>query len=138
MSQQDYSKTLNLPKTDFPMRANLPSREPGMVKQWEEEKSYHKMVEKKIILETENMHDSLKALHYDFIDGLQLDKLSPDEIKSIVKERNKINPHILILAAGGINKDNIKEYAATYADVIVSSAFFHGKPLDIKAVIEKQ
>lgn len=100
--------------------------------------SNHKMVEKKIILETENMHDSLKALHYDFIDGLQLDKLSPDEIKSIVKERNKINPHILILAAGGINKDNIKEYAATYADVIVSSAFFHGKPLDIKAVIEKQ
>ena len=46
MSQQDYSKTLNLPKTDFPMRANLPSREPGMVKQWEEEKIYYNMVEK--------------------------------------------------------------------------------------------
>lgn len=100
--------------------------------------SNHKMVEKKIILETENMQDSLKALHYNFIDGLQLDKLSPDEIKSIVKERNKINPHILILAAGGINKGNIKEYAATYADVIVSSAFFHSKPLDIKAVIERE
>ena len=39
-----------------------------------------------------------------FIDGLQLDKLSPDEIKNIVKERNSINPKMLILAAGGINK----------------------------------
>ncbi len=99
--------------------------------------SKHKMAEKKIILETENMQDSLKALHFDFIDGLQLDKLSPDEVSIIVKERNKINKHILILAAGGINKNNIKEYAATQADVIVSSAFFHAKPLDIKAVIEK-
>lgn len=99
--------------------------------------SNHKMVEKKIILETENMQDSLKALHYDFIDGLQLDKLSPDEIKSIVKERNSINPKMLILAAGGINKGNIKEYAEAMPDIIVSSAFFHAKPLDIKAVIEK-
>lgn len=99
--------------------------------------SNHKMVEKKIILETENMQDSLKALHYDFIDGLQLDKLSPDEIKSIVNERNSINPKMLILAAGGINKGNIKEYAEAMPDVIVSSAFFHAKPLDIKAVIEK-
>lgn len=100
--------------------------------------SNHKMVEKKIILETENMQDSIKALHYDFIDGLQLDKLSPDEIKYIVQEKNKINPAMLILAAGGINKGNIKEYAATQADVIVSSSFFHASPLDIKAVIEKQ
>jgi len=25
---EDYGKTLNLPNTDFPMRANLPQREP--------------------------------------------------------------------------------------------------------------
>ncbi len=99
--------------------------------------SYYKMVEKKIILETENLQDSLKALHYNFIDGLQLDKLTPSEITQIVLERNKINKNMLIIAAGGINKNNIKEYASTYADVIVSSAFFHAKPLDIKAVIEK-
>lgn len=99
--------------------------------------SNHKMVEKKIILEIENIHESLKALHYDFIDGIQLDKLSPDEIKHIVEERNQINPKMLILAAGGINKNNIKEYAKAMPDVIVSSAFFHAKPLDIKAVIEK-
>ncbi|MCL5056793.1 MAG: isoleucine--tRNA ligase [Actinobacteria bacterium] len=32
----DYGKTLNLPKTDFPMRANLPEREPKILKFWEE------------------------------------------------------------------------------------------------------
>lgn len=32
----DYSKTLNLPKTDFPMKANLPQREPEIMKFWEE------------------------------------------------------------------------------------------------------
>ncbi len=31
----DYRDTLNLPKTEFPMRANLPEREPGMLKEWE-------------------------------------------------------------------------------------------------------
>ena len=45
---------------------------------------------------------------------------------------------MLILAAGGINKGNIKEYAKAMTDVIVSSAFFHAKHLDIKAVIEKE
>ena len=29
---QDFNSTLNLPKTDFPMRAGLPKREPEMLK----------------------------------------------------------------------------------------------------------
>ena len=33
----DYSNTLNLPKTDFPMRANLPAREPEILKKWQKE-----------------------------------------------------------------------------------------------------
>ena len=32
----DYSKTLNLPKTKFPMRANLPKREQEILSRWEE------------------------------------------------------------------------------------------------------
>ena len=32
----DYNSTLNLPKTVFPMRANLAKREPDMLKHWEE------------------------------------------------------------------------------------------------------
>jgi isoleucyl-tRNA synthetase len=36
----DYSQTLNLPKTDFPMRGNLPQKEPEIEKRWEELRLY--------------------------------------------------------------------------------------------------
>lgn len=42
----DYKETLNLPKTDFPMKANLSVREPEMVRKWDEAGIYKKIVEK--------------------------------------------------------------------------------------------
>ncbi|SCX16964.1 Isoleucyl-tRNA synthetase [Ruminococcaceae bacterium P7] len=42
---QDYNATLNLPKTDFPMRAGLPKSEPVTLKAWESEKVYDKLME---------------------------------------------------------------------------------------------
>ena len=39
----DYRTTLNLPDTSFPMRGDLPKREPGWVQQWEEEGIYKKL-----------------------------------------------------------------------------------------------
>ncbi len=42
---QDYNETINLPQTDFPMRGNLPKREPQFIQEWEEEKLYHKIME---------------------------------------------------------------------------------------------
>lgn len=41
----DYSKTLNLPETEFPMRAGLPELEPEFLKYWEENKIYEKKQE---------------------------------------------------------------------------------------------
>ena len=41
----DYKATLNLPKTDFPMKANLPQREPAMLAKWEEEGLYDRIQE---------------------------------------------------------------------------------------------
>jgi len=41
---QDYNKTVNLPQTDFPMRASLPQREPEMLNSWYEKDIYHKMI----------------------------------------------------------------------------------------------
>ncbi|MCB6365450.1 isoleucine--tRNA ligase [Intestinibacillus massiliensis] len=43
---QDYNSTVNLPKTEFPMRAGLPKREPGFLEGWEEQKLYETMMEK--------------------------------------------------------------------------------------------
>lgn len=39
----DYKDTLNLPKTDFPMKANLPAREPAILKFWEDIDLYQKL-----------------------------------------------------------------------------------------------
>ena len=39
----DFSKTLNLPQTAFPMRGNLPKREPAWLKEWQEKKLYQQI-----------------------------------------------------------------------------------------------
>jgi isoleucyl-tRNA synthetase len=41
----DYKSTLNLPKTDFPMKANLPQREPEMLAWWEQMRLYEQIQE---------------------------------------------------------------------------------------------
>ena len=40
---KDYSKTLYLPQTDFPMRAGLPQREPELLKYWNDIGLYDKL-----------------------------------------------------------------------------------------------
>ncbi|MGN0469845.1 MAG: isoleucine--tRNA ligase [Acutalibacteraceae bacterium] len=42
---QDYNKTLNLPSTDFPMRAGLPKSEPETLKRWQDNKVYEHLME---------------------------------------------------------------------------------------------
>jgi isoleucyl-tRNA synthetase len=41
----DYKATLHLPKTDFPMKANLPQREPELLASWEKERLYEQIQE---------------------------------------------------------------------------------------------
>lgn len=54
----DYKATLNLPKTDFPMKANLPQREPEMLARWEQERLYERIQE-----QGENSKRPLFVLH---------------------------------------------------------------------------
>ena len=42
----DYNKTINLPKTDFPMRAGLPAREPEMLERWKKIDVYNELLKK--------------------------------------------------------------------------------------------
>jgi len=55
---EDYSKTLNLPKTDFPMRGGLPEKEPQILKEWQEKDIYHKRLER-------NRHSGKKFVLHD-------------------------------------------------------------------------
>jgi len=43
---RDYSQTLFLPQTEFPMRAGLPQREPELLKRWENQGLYRRLREK--------------------------------------------------------------------------------------------
>jgi isoleucyl-tRNA synthetase len=44
-TERDYSETLFLPRTQFPMRAGLPEREPVLLKRWKDENLYGKLRE---------------------------------------------------------------------------------------------
>ena len=53
----DYKATLNLPKTDFPMKGDLPKKEPVIVKEWEDIDIYSKIKEKGKGREKYILHD---------------------------------------------------------------------------------
>ena len=46
MEQRDYNQTLNLPSTEFPMRAGLPVREPEALSKWQESDLYHEIMKR--------------------------------------------------------------------------------------------
>ena len=76
----DYKNTLNLPKTNFPMKGNLPSREPLIQKKWEDEDLYNKLLSlnknsKKFIL-----HDGPPYANGDIHIGHAVNKILKDII----------------------------------------------------------
>ena len=77
---QDYNQTLNLPSTDFPMRANLPKREPEMLREWEEEKLYEKVMEKNEGKPLYVLHDGPPYANGDIHLGHALNKVLKDFI----------------------------------------------------------
>lgn len=58
-------------------------------------------------------------------DIVMCDNMNLDEIKRVVELRDKVYPHILIEASGGINIDNIKEFAKTGIDAISVGSLIH-------------
>ena len=90
----DYNKTINLPKTDFPMRAGLPKREPEMLKRWQEQDVYHEMLKKNEGKPRFNLHDgppfSNGALHM----GHALNKAIKDFITRSYAMRGYYTPYI--------------------------------------------
>ncbi len=77
---QDYNQTLNLPKTDFPMRAGLPSSEPVTLKSWEERKIYDKLMEKNEGKPTFILHDGPPYANGNIHLGHALNKILKDFI----------------------------------------------------------
>ncbi len=76
----DYSKTVNLPSTDFPMRGNLPNKEPGIAKKWDNENIYKKILESRKGCEQFILHDGPPYANGHLHLGHALNKILKDVI----------------------------------------------------------
>ncbi len=75
---QNYKPTLNLPKTDFPMKAGLPTREPEMLKNWEEAGLYEQIQKARADAELFVLHDGPPFANGDVHMGTALNKILKD------------------------------------------------------------
>ncbi len=75
---QDYNHTLNLPKTDFPMRANLPEKEPEILHEWENQGIYQKLIKKNKDKPMYLLHDGPPYANGDIHLGHALNKILKD------------------------------------------------------------
>lgn len=83
--EKNYKDTLNLPKTDFPMKGNLAEREPVQLKKWDEQKIYQMMIDKNRGRETYVMHDGPPYANGHLHLGTILNKILKD---IVVKYKN--------------------------------------------------
>ncbi len=74
----DYSKTLFLPQTDFPMRAGLPQREPEILKRWNEIGLYRRLREKAAGRTKFVLHDGPPYANGNIHIGTALNKILKD------------------------------------------------------------
>ena len=108
MKAQDYNATLNLPVTDFPMRAGLPQKEPVTLKHWQEQDLYHKMMERNEGKPLYILHDGPPYANGDIHLGTALNKVLKDII---------------------VRHKNMTGYKAPY----IPGWDTHGLPIELKA-----
>lgn len=85
----DYKKTLNLPKTEFPMKANLCQREPQLLAQWDQNRLYEKLREQERGRPLYILHDGPPYANGKIHIGHALNKILKDFIvKSKAMEGN--------------------------------------------------
>lgn len=107
----DYNKTINLPKTDFPMRASLPQREPEAVKHWDETHLYDEMLRHRADRPQYILHDGPPYASGDIHMGTALNKV----LKDIVTRYK-----------------NLRGFRADY----VPGWDMHGLPIELRALRE--
>lgn len=85
LRSMDYKNTLNLPDTPFPMRGDLPRREPVWVAQWQEKKVYQAIRDASRGRPTFLLHDGPPYANGDIHIGHAVNKILKD---IVVKSRN--------------------------------------------------
>jgi molybdenum transport protein len=87
-------------------------------------------MEKKLVVESETLEDAKKMLSLG-ADAIQMDKSEPEVVAELVAHKNQYHPGAVILAAGGINKENAALFAQTGADGIVTSSPYKAGMADL-------
>ena len=91
---QNYKDTLNLPRTDFPMKANLPQREPEILKLWEETRVYDQIQKARTDRELFVLHDGPPFANGDVHMGTALNKILKDFVVKSQSMLGKRSPYI--------------------------------------------
>ncbi len=92
--KKDYGKTLNLPSTDFPMRASLPEREPQIQKEIFENGLYEKILKKNEGHESFVLHDGPPYANGEIHAGHALNKILKDTIVRYKSLKGFYSPYI--------------------------------------------
>ncbi len=134
----DYKTTLNLPKTDFPMKANLKDLEPRSIKRWQEQGTYRLMQEKNAGKTAYILHDGPPYANGHIHIGHSLNKTLKDIIVKYKSLKGFRSPYVpgwdchglpiehQVLKNLGPKKDTLsqaeirklcREYAAKFIDI---------------------
>ncbi len=109
----------------------------GSVKKAVEKAKKYVSFTKKIEIEVESIDDALEAA-ISGADIVMLDNMNPSEVKNVVNAliNKNLREKILIEVSGGINPDNIADYAETGVDVISTGYITHSaRSLDMSLEI---
>ncbi|MGH7981535.1 MAG: isoleucine--tRNA ligase [Candidatus Udaeobacter sp.] len=90
----NYKQTLNLPRTDFPMKANLAAREPEMLKAWEETRLYQQIQKSREGRELFVLHDGPPFANGDVHMGTALNKILKDFVVKSQTMLGKRAPYV--------------------------------------------
>ncbi len=91
---KDYKDTLNLPQTGFPMKADLPKKEPGMIRQWEGKGIYKKVLDKNRANPGYVLHDGPPYANGHIHMGHALNKILKDIIVKYRSMKGFLSPYV--------------------------------------------
>jgi isoleucyl-tRNA synthetase len=91
---QNYKDTLNLPRTDFPMKANLTTREPEQLKAWDETRLYEQIQKSRQDRQSFVLHDGPPFANGDVHMGTALNKILKDFVVKSQTMLGKRAPYV--------------------------------------------
>ena len=118
--QPDYNTTLNLPKTDFPMRANLPQREPELLAKQQKDSFYNALIKHNEGKPLYVLHDGPPYANGDIHLGHALNKVLKDIIVRYKNMAGYCSPYIPGWDTHGlpIERQVIKKYGPPRGDIV--------------------